>query len=65
MSTYAEVELKVTVKLSQPWSDEESAEVVRNRAIIQARGALKKALYNTDIEIDHQSMVLIYSKTKD
>ena len=68
MGTYAEVELKVTVKLSQPWSDNESANVVRNRAKIQAEEDLVRALQKGDatgITIDSQKMVLIYSKTEE
>lgn len=68
MGTYAEVELKVTVRLSQPWSDKESANVVRNRAKQQAEADLRRALTKGDakgITIDNQKMVLIYSKTEE
>lgn len=66
MATYAEVELKVTVKLSQPWSDSESASVARNRAKVQAEQDLVRALTKgeaTNMTIDRQKMVLIYCKT--
>ena len=66
MATYAEVELRVTVKLSQPWSDSETAGVVRNRAKIQAEQDLVRALTKGDAQnmtIDRHKMVLIYCKT--
>ena len=66
MGTYAEVELKLTVKLSQPWSDEETAQVVRNRAKISATEDLLRALKKggaENITIHSNKMVMIYSKT--
>ena len=65
MSTYAEVELKVTIKLDQPWSDDESAGVVRNRAKVQALGLLKRVLIKSGVEnvsIDNQAMIKVYSE---
>ena len=68
MSTYAEVELKVTVRLSQPWSDEETADVVRNRATISAEQALVRALTKGDMKnvtINRKKTVKIYSVTEE
>ena len=65
MSTYAEVELRVTVKLSQPWSDNESADVVRKRAKSQATEKLERALIKgaaKGIIINDQAVTLIYSR---
>jgi len=67
MSTYAEVELKVTIKLTQPWNDDESAEVVRKRAKVQAAGILSRALVKGDVKnimIDNQAMIKIYSEER-
>ena len=65
MGTYAEVELKVTVRLSQPWSDSETADVVRNRAKIQAEEILTRILQKggNPLTIGREKMVMIYSKT--
>ena len=68
MGTYAEVELKVTVKLSQPWSDEETANVIRNRATLSAEQDLVRALTKGDMKnvtINRKKTVMIYSKTED
>ena len=68
MGTYAEVELKVTVKLSQPWSDEETANVIRNRATLSAEQDLVRALTKGDMKnvtINRKKTVMIYSKTEE
>lgn len=64
VSTYAEVTLTVTIPLSQPWSDDETAKVVRDRAKRQATEELTIALQKGKLQgvIKQQALILIYSK---
>lgn len=64
MSTYAEVELTVVVTLDQPWSDDESARVVRSRAKTQATNDLTRALVETNITVNKVTIVSIHSTTE-
>jgi len=61
------VTLTVTIPLSQPWADNESAGVIRNRAKRQATEQLQRALQNDKVKgvIKDQAVVMIYSTTEE